>query len=431
VRGDVLRRAAALAVGLLCFAPARLDADTLPVRPPLLFLADPDLSTDPGVRTTISLSRIFYRYDEALRSDTHEPDLQARILGGTGRTLKVAFLDAPLASMMTTFAHEVFGHGARAREQGVTATYKLRIPEPYRTIFGQRGGLSGEAYFARQDQVDRDLALVSGGIEADYRSAYFLERDLVLHQGWAHYGDMLMYAAARLSYVRSFTSRANHLEGFDDVNNYVGLLQQRFNRWTKEDRASFDRGIETGYLWNLLDPTLAFAVYAVGTHIATGRQFVRAPLPEAGGVTFLPWPSIALSPFGLEHGLTLFVARDDTLVQLAGRLGSSHLASYGGVGAEVSGLHATDFLEVAVGADGWAQPEIFLDTRNSFERPNRVGGNVTMEGRFALSGRTEAVMAVACKTRGFLPGRPLGGGLYGYTGLAWRVPEPDAGTPAR
>ena len=390
-------------------------------------LADPDLSMDPGVRSTTSLARLLYRYDEVIRGEEQDAAIDQRVLGATSRSLKVAFIDLPLAMAVVTFSHEVFGHGGRAREQGLSASYQLGLVEPYRTIFGQ-DSLAGEASFDRQNQVDRDLALVTGGIEADYRTAYWINRDLVQCNGWTHYGDMLMYAVARLSYATSLLSPADHDASSNDVNNYVSLLQRRFNRWTPEQRRSIESGLSTAYAWNLVDPTLLFAGYALIEHVVHGTRRMQAPLPSAGDVEFLPWPSFALSPFGAEHAMTLFLAHDTTVFDLEGRVGTSGLASYGGAGFHVSGLRLTRFAQGRVDADVWTQPEILLEERNVFERPNRLGGNVAVEGTFSLSPSTGLVMALAYKTRGFLPGRPLDRGLYGYFGLTW-APSASASLP--
>ena len=385
-------------------------------------MADPDLSMDPGARTTISLARILYRYDEVLRGEPMAQPTEDRTLGVVGRSLKVVFLDAPIAAAVVTFQHEVFGHGGRAREQGLSPSYQFRLVEPYRTLFGQDGALAGEAFFERQGQVDRDIALVAAGIEADYRTAYWINRDLVQRGGWTHYGDMLMYAAARLSYVFSLLSPADHEDPSDDVNNYVGQLQRRFNRWTDAEKTSIESRLRTAYLWNLLDPTLLFAGYATVDHVAQGTRGTRAPMPSVHGVTFLPWPSFALSPFGAEHGLTLFLERDGTVVDIEGRLGSSGLAAYGGGGIHASGVEVGDFVKVGATVDAWTQPEMLFYDRNVFERPNRVGASVGTEGTFALSSSTGFIMSLSYKSRGFLPGRPLDRGLYGYAGLSWSAP---------
>jgi hypothetical protein len=324
--------------------------------------------------------------------------------------------------MALTFSHEVFGHGARSREQGLETTYHFRLVQPYRSFFGESAAMTGEARFGRQGQEDRDLALVTGGIESDFRAAHWLAHDLVLHRG-AHYGDMIMYAAARLSYASSLLDPASASDPSDDVGNYVGLLQRRFNRWTDVDRRAIESRLRTAYLWNLADPTLFFAGYAVILgHVVEGRRWVAAPLPTAWGVTFLPRTSFALSPFGAEHALDLTLAHPKLTIDLQGRVGSSGLASHGGAGVRLSGLQPFPFLRWSSHVDLWTQPEILWKERNVFDRPNRLGGNIGTEGVFSLSPSTGFVLALAYKTSGYLPARPLHRGLYGYTGLSWSAP---------
>jgi hypothetical protein len=385
----------------------------------LVFLVDPDLSMDPGVRTTTSIARTLYRYDDALRPWDEDQDAP---VGIAGRSLKVLLLDAPLASLALTFGHEVYGHGARAREQGLSPTYQFRLVQPYATLFGQHDVFSGEATFDRQGQEDRDLALVTGGIEADYRAAFWLTHDLVQHGG-AHYGDMLLYAAARLSYATTLLGPGGQREPSNDVHNYVDLLQTRFNRWTQKDKDWIESRLSTAYAWNLLDPTLLFALYAVAVnHVVHGQRWTHAPLPTIGDVRFLPWPSVYLSPFGVEHQLDLFLGSDGVVVDTYGRVGSSRLASSAGAGMRVSGLKPTPFLRWGAHVDAWSQPETLTQERNVFDRPQRPGGNVGTEGTFALSPATGFVLGVGYKTRGYLPARPMDSGLHGYAGLRWSPP---------
>ncbi len=384
-----------------------------------VFLIDPDLSMDPGVRTTTSLARTLYRYDDVLHGEEHDQDAPAAI---AGRSLKVLLLDAPLASVAVIFSHEVYGHGARAREQGLSPTYQFRLVQPYATLFGQHDVLVGEATFERQGQEDRDLALVTGGIEADYRTAYWLTHDLVQHSG-AHYGDLLLYATARLSYAATLLNPGGPREPSNDVHNYVGLLQTRFNRWTQKDKERIESRLSTAYVWNLLDPMLLFAAYAVVVdHVGHGRRWTHAPLPSVGEVRFLPWSSVTLGPFGLEHQLDLFLQSDGVVLDAYGRIGSSRLASSTGAGLRVSGLEPTPFLQWDAHIDAWSQPETLTQERNAFERPQRLGGNIGTETTFALSPTTGFVLAVAYKTRGHLPGRPLGNGMHSYAGLRWSPP---------
>jgi hypothetical protein len=406
----------AFVVGLTTPLAAANERDP---RSDLVFLVDPDLSMDPGVRTTTSIARTLYRYDDAVRQWDQDQDAPAGI---AARSLKVLLLDAPLASLAVTFGHEVYGHGARAREQGLSSTYQFRLVQPYATLFGQHDVLVGEATFERQGQEDRDFALVTGGIEADHRTAFWLTHDLVQHGG-AHYGDLLLYATARLSYATTLLSPGGQREPSNDVHNYVDLLQTRFNRWTEKDQAWIESRLSTAYVWNLLDPTLLFAAYAVAVnHVAHGRRWTHAPLPSIGNVRFLPWSSVLLSPFGIEHQLDLFLERDGVVVDAYGRVGSSRLASSAGAGLRVSGLDPAPFLQWGAHLDVWSQPETLTRQRNVFDRPQRVGGNLGTEGTFALSPTTGFVLAVAYKTQGYLPARPMESGIHGYAGLRWAPP---------
>jgi hypothetical protein len=392
------------------------------LRPDLVVLADPDGSMEPGVRSTLSLARLLYRYDGVMGdlslADTESIDV-ARM---AGRSAKVVFIDAPLAFFSVTFGHEVFGHGARAREQGLTSSYRFHLVQPYSSLFGQHDEFAGEAYWGHPNQVDRDIALVTGGIEADYRMAYWIVHDLMRYGG-ASYGDLLMYMAARASYASSFFQPQKATDERDDVHQYVGLLQTRFNRWTDTERDSIASRLSTAYGWNWVDPMMIFAIHGLLVdHLGHGRRWSATPLPSVGSVHFLPWTSVNASPWGMEHQLDVFMQRDGVVVDVYGRVGSSRLAASAGGGVRVSGAKPASFLGWSAHVDGWYQPETLLSERNVFERPSTIGGNIGTETDFSLGSSVGLVLSAAYKTRGYLPARPLERGLYGYAGLRWTLP---------
>lgn len=123
-----------------------------------------------GTRDLASLQRVVFRYDEALSTtlDFDETGLGRRALGVTGRFAKLVLVDAPLVFFITsTVQHEVFGHGARARESGQWPTYSFGLPYPYATLLAPSQRYSGFAHYSDTGIADRDLLVTAGGIESN------------------------------------------------------------------------------------------------------------------------------------------------------------------------------------------------------------------------------------------------------------------------
>jgi hypothetical protein len=212
-------------------------------------------------------------------------------------------------------------------------------------------------------------------------------------------------------------------DGGNDIASYVTHLQDRFNRWRPDERRAIGRRLAAGYVWNLVDPTLFYALY--GTLVANvwhGRSYTKMPLPRIGDTTVFLSPRFALSPFGAEQTLDLFLGRGDRMLDVYARVVSSGLADAYGVGARVLGLRVGNRMTLGAELDLWRQPEILLGAREVYERPQRLGFNagaffhVRIASIFGVTGK------VAAKTDGWVVGQPVLGGLYGYLGVSVALP---------
>jgi hypothetical protein len=212
-------------------------------------------------------------------------------------------------------------------------------------------------------------------------------------------------------------------DGGNDIASYVTHLQDRFNRWRPDDRRAISRRLGAGYVWNLVDPTLFYAVYGtLVANVGQGRPVTKMPLPRIGDTTVLLSPRFALSPFGAEQTLDLFLGQGSGMLDLYGRVVSSGLADAYGVGARVLGIRAGDRTTLGAEIDLWRQPELLLDARGVFDRPQRLGLNagaffdVRVASIFGITGK------IASKTPGWVVGQPASGGLHGYLGVSLALP---------
>jgi hypothetical protein len=380
-----------------------------------------------GVRAFGSIGRFLFHYEDALPKfvSVDEGKVSGKLVGILGRSLKLFFLDYPLAEFEATAIHEVFGHGARAREFGQQPKYKFALPGVYCSILSPRDkACSSFAEVTTHTGLrDQDLAVTLGGTESNYLTAWWMNVQIMQTGGWVHHGDLLVYWASKNAYRGSFFNGGLKVAGLlqppgNDIDRYVTLLQDRFNRWRPEDRASIASKLQTAYVWNLLDPTLWFAAYStVVNSIYRGERYSRLPLPSVGETKFYPVPRFNVSPFGAEHYLDVFLSRRGAVLDLYGRVGSSGLASYSGGGVHVMGWRPLKRLRLGGELDVWDQPESIPYERAVYNRQNRYGANVGALVDVSVVDRVGVTAKLAYKTEGYLMGQPIGDGLYGYAGI--------------
>jgi hypothetical protein len=403
-------------------SPGLARADE-PPKPDLVFVADPKLGMEGGIRTSLSLGLIVSRYEELLPRIVHlESPAADHAIGVFGRLLQEVFIDDPLASVETTFIHEVYGHGARARELGQDASYEFALPEPYAAMFSPGTPFLGITETNSNTGVrDRDIVIVEAGLEANNFTTRWINLQLVAMDGWVKTSDLDVYIDSKLPYLQTFLSRGigHGIGGGDDVIAYVNDLQDRTNRWTASDRTAIAGRLQTAYAWNYVDPTLYFAVYGLLVdRLYLGKEYSRVPLPSAGGVTFYPATRFNLSPFGAEHYLDVFLKRKHLVADVYGRIGSSGLASYTGGGVQLDGIEPRRGLRFGASADVWSQPELFLSQRNVYAPPQQAGVSAGLYASARVYESLSLTVKLACKTSGYLMGQPVDGGPYGYLGFS-------------
>jgi hypothetical protein len=209
-RSSVRNRLSAVVVAAAVFGySGRAVADPPPARPDYVFTADPTFGMEGGVRTFGSIGRLLYRYEDALPRVVHvdERKVTGKIVGVLGRSLKWFFLDDPLADVETTAIHEVFGHGARAREFGQKPGVKFALPGVYCSLLTPSDKTCtsfAEGATTSTGLRERDLAVTLGGIESNYVTAWWINAQIMQTDGWVHHGDLLVYWASKNSYRESF-----------------------------------------------------------------------------------------------------------------------------------------------------------------------------------------------------------------------------------
>ena len=396
---------------------------------PLVFVGDTKMRVESTVRSADSVARLLYRYEGVLPEiaidDSRFP---GNVLGVLGRGLKLVLVDEPIAELTSEISHEVGGHGGRARELGLEPTFLFYLPIVYRKVFAPDDDARAGAYtqFLTTNAVEGDRARLGtlGGLEANYVHAWWINARIVRARGRVHHGDLLVYLASKLPYSDSMFNVSDEGDAGNDVSSYVTHLQDRFNRWEPGARRAIARRLGAGYVWNLIDPTLFYALYGtLVANVGQGRTTTKMPLPRIGDTTVFLSPRFALSPFGAEQTLDVFLSdRRGRMLDVYGRVVSSGLADAYGVGARVLGIQAGSRTTLGAEIDLWRQPEIVLEARGLYDRAQRVGLNAAAFYDLRVVSILGITGKLGAKTEGWVMGQPVGGGLHGYLGVSLALP---------
>jgi len=407
-------------------APA-LAAPAADASLPLVFATvNPRLGSEGGIRTFDSLGRLVFSYSDAISPGLgpDESSAPGKALGVLGRLGKAVFFDEPLSEFEGTAIHEVFGHGSRSREVGLKASYTFTLPGVYCFLFSSECGARGHTL--RTDYaktVDAEIAVVAGGIEANYATAHWINARTAAQSGLVRYDDAMLYTLSKLQYAGSLlTVRGGSLTATvaNDVDNYALLLADRSNRVSDAERTSIGSRLALASLWNLADPMLLASVYGlVVRYVGLGERTWTLPLPKVLGATVFAVPRFNLSPFGAEHYLDGFVHRGSFTANSYVRVGSSGLGSYLGAGARVFQRMIHDRVYGGAEVDVWRQPELLLQERAVYMRRELWGWNAGISLEWRIHQHLGILGRAAYKTRGHMIGQPLDEGVHGYLGLSF------------
>ena len=379
----------------------------------LTFVLDPEWSMEPGTRTLISLGRVVLSYDAAL------PEPSPHALAILLRVARSVLVDGPLLGLEATVIHEVFGHGARAREAHLSPTYNFHLELPYSALAPQQK-TNAETLGATSGQPDRDLAMVAAGIEANHYTAAVLAEQWAI-AGTAHYGDAALYFGTKLSYLSSLMSLSATSQG-GDSSTYLSLLAQRYNRIGLADRGALASRISWAYLANFADPLWWWSAVASATYLWRGDRWLTPLGITVGASRIMPRVGFALTPFGAEHTLEASVTLPFAILSASLRAASSGLAAAEGGSVRVVRWPIGERLVIGGELDLWHQPELLFDQRNVFDRPTLWGGALAADAHIRICQRWGLAGKIAVKSKGYLTAAPQEAGAYGYVGV-WLAPS--------
>lgn len=386
-------------------------------------LASPRFSMEEGTRTLASLRQFVFLYDDVLTSKLafDETGWKRRSLGITGRLVKLVLLDVPIDRFLQTVEHEVFGHGARAREEGQWPEFSFGLPIPYSTLLSPAQQYSGMAFYEYSGLVDRDLPVTAGGIESNVFDAHFRAVRLLSDGGQMHYSDALQYFSARFVYVNRLlnTDVLGTHQNFGDPDEYARGLMQRFDLFGREAQITTSQRLRRAWATTFVDPMWWWsATQLIVDYLGRGERWSTVPRLHLGDAAISPLVRFNLSPFGAEHYLDIVITVPQLTVDAYVRAVSSGLALSIGTGARVLGWKPRPWLEVGGALDVWLQPELLPDYLNAFDGRQLPGISLMAEATWRPLKHWGLVGQLGWKSSGYVMSLPARAGIFGFGGVA-------------
>lgn len=314
----------------------------------------------------------------------------------------------PISVYLNYFTHEVAGHGSRIIEIGSKPEYdfdEFSFGGTWSTGFDFPLSQGQERLPIDRFYFERRLRTTSGGSEASELLSHMVSERAFLYGGLPT--DIFPYALKRdvsLYIYRYFANPPRRYSG-DDIGGYMFDMNQllefdRFGELRSDTSAhGFSPNIlKAGAIWNLADPTLWYLGLQYASWIMAGRGGFEIP-------NFLPQANFYLTEngpeFHLEVPLRAFGASQSYYLRTT--LNDDMPNAYG-AGMRVYNYPLTERVSVGGELDVFRQPR----------QAPFIGGNLGVNAGISLFNHVALQGGLSAKTRGYIPGKPIEGGLTGY-----------------
>ncbi|NGX50556.1 MAG: hypothetical protein K1060chlam2_00402 [Chlamydiae bacterium] len=310
--------------------------------------------------------------------------------------------------------HEIFGHGYRLRELGVT-------PEKYQvTPWGGYTAFEVNDSFLMGELLAVDVA----GLEAEG----VIARDLKMQ--WIRRGEIdgrlgALYTQAEQSlFWYTLITQLGRLKGEEalegnDVESYIAHHNASY-----PDHALTIGELTRWSVFNWLDPMTFYAYFAFFYYIAEGKSWSFPMIPLGDDLHYLPNIRIAYAPYSPEAYLENFFSIRGEPLYFYIKGGRKSF----GVGVAYNRLIAGERGELGLRFDGWNQRVFlssatvgdFLDGESVF-RPvlerRRWGAAASLTMRLNLFSKVGLYSELGWKTSGYLSGYGLKKEVVGRVGI--------------
>lgn len=320
----------------------------------------------------------------------------------------------PINQVASITQHEIFGHGYRLRELGVT-------PSGYSIdLYG------GATNFFLEDSfpAGKYLAIAVAGLEGESILAHQVKMQWMTQKRIDARTTTLYTQTAHSSFWYSLITALGRLHDNtstpgNDIDAYVDLLNLTYpNHHLTVKKVLYATTL------NWLDPLTFFAYYSWFYYIFTGKPWAFPRIPLTQNISYLPNIRVSLAPYAIETYLENFFSIHEKPLY-AYIKGSQRSA---GIGIEYDSLFYGPLGSIGIHFDTWGHREFIsngtigdLDSRRSIAIPGNnliFGFAASLTSTLHLSSKLFLFTELGGKTNGYLPGYPLSSALTARIGLS-------------
>jgi hypothetical protein len=368
---------------------------------------DPTLSSVAAAEGLATIDELINHYEQQLLPPKLFPEdyFLSRFGGRLYRLVKLLLIEYPQDAFISLIQHEVFGHGSRLRELGVSnVQYELHPTLPY----GLGNGVT-DWRSSKDISRDEDNAMTIAGVQAQsLLGDQFRLR--ALQRGSMNYREANMYFTGRcaLPLYAAFTlPDAGTYPSGNDVANYVYKVRSR-------NPAISVTKLKSRVILNFLDPFTLGWFYCLYNY---GRANVETEIPmfRIGSLKYLPGFQFSLTPFGYEYHLENLLVDSSRVVVLTATAGPADDANSWSLRCRTTNLWKTGPFGLDLTSAFWSQPSLQI---NGYASSGwSLGGLLYAAASCKISDFTALRVELGYKSRGFIEGEPLDKGVILRAGL--------------
>lgn len=351
-----------------------------------------------GANLMIAGLRGYQAIDDTVASSTEGNTSVCMTLIRSGKWL----FEYSLANFAMVVQHEVFGHGARARE------FHMGDIGYHINVFSGATTYPIEEYNALN--VNQKAALNTGGVEATSILSQQIERS------WMN-DDTIDSRAATLYLVNSldqsvyaFSTSSNAFHPDNDAQNYIGNV----NAWHGSNALSSHK-LKVSTLWDWLDPMIYMSAYELLKYIWEGQQTLNFSTLHVKQARFMPTTRVLYTPWGPEFQLqNHFFTPEEKYIGVFLRYSKIGQVDSYGADLFIDPIAEYECVSLRNQLSVWYQPHLLKNT-NAATNTNKYGFAEFLGAYYQINPSVYAYGELGYKVSGYLQGTQL------TRGVIWRL----------
>lgn len=313
-----------------------------------------------------------------------------------------------LSNFTMVLQHELFGHGARAREFNMNDIgYHINIFSGTTTY--------SQASFNALDN-NQKAALSTGGVEATSLLAQQLEREWMFNDIVDNRAATMYLVNSLDEWVYAFGASGSAFHPDNDAIAYIDYV----NAWYAKKTLTSSK-LRLSMAWNWINPMLYISSYSLLKYIWQGHPSMQFSTLHIGNMRFMPTTHTLFAPWGPEYQLqTHLYTPEDKYIGLFLRYGKTGGKSSYGFDlitkpmAEYKCWHLVNKLSV------WYQPHLLKNDIAS-TNTNKYGFGEFLSLYYKVTRNIYANGEIGYKVSGYMPGVQLARGVIWRVGFAFNI----------